>query len=157
MEHIAYMDTPIGTLEIKGDTEAVTSILFVEEGPATENIPDTLRSCVDQLHEYFDGKRKDFDFPFEARGSQFQKTVWAGLLKIPFGKTTSYGELANTLNNPKAVRAVGTANGKNPLTIVIPCHRVLGADGSLTGFGAGMHRKEWLLKHEGATSQLNLF
>jgi methylated-DNA-[protein]-cysteine S-methyltransferase len=110
---------------------------------------DPLPAAARQLKEYFAGKRREFDLPLRMEGTEFQQRVWRELTKIPFGETRSYGQLAKRLNNPNGSRAVGLANGRNPIAIIVPCHRVIGADGSLTGFGGGIDRKEWLLTHEG--------
>jgi methylated-DNA-[protein]-cysteine S-methyltransferase len=106
-----------------------------------------------QLDEYFEGKRKKFDLLLEPMGTDFQKKVWKHLVKVPFGKTASYLDVAMALGEMKATRAVGSANGRNPIVIIIPCHRVIGSNGSLTGYGGGMWRKEWLLKHEGVLKE----
>jgi methylated-DNA-[protein]-cysteine S-methyltransferase len=121
-----------------------------DEGEETKEseIPTCLRDCVEQLAEYFEGKRREFSLKLNPRGTDFQKRVWAELEKIPYGKTVSYGDIARAVGNPAAVRAVGGANGRNHIVVIIPCHRVIGSDGSLTGFGAGLWRKEWLLNHE---------
>jgi len=108
------------------------------------------KAAIAQLHEYFDRRRTVFDLPLAPVGTPFQQRVWTALLDIPHGVTISYGELATRLGDPKASRAVGLANGRNPISIVIPCHRVIGANGNLTGYGGGLDRKEWLLRHEGA-------
>jgi methylated-DNA-[protein]-cysteine S-methyltransferase len=108
-----------------------------------------LPTAARQLREYFAGHRKVFDLPLALHGTEFQKRVWLQLTKIPFGETWSYGQLAKRLDNPNACRAVGLANGRNPIAVIVPCHRVIGADGSLTGFGGGLPRKQWLLAHEG--------
>lgn len=121
----------------------------MEQGTQVDNPDKICKSAGKQLEEYFAGIRKDFDIPLDlSSGTDFQQTVWNALREISFGKTTSYGALANHINNPKAVRAVGTANGKNPILIMVPCHRVIGADGSLTGFSAGMDMKKQLLELE---------
>ena len=123
------------------------------EQPQAHETPDrasqTLRKTQEQLVEYFSHQRREFDLPLLATGTEFQQSVWEALCAIPFGATESYGALARRLSNPKAVRAVGRANGQNPIAIVVPCHRVIGADGSLTGYGGGLDRKRWLLEHEG--------
>ncbi len=145
----AYYQSEIGTLEIQGTEEGICAILFVEEGKETgADIPSCLRECLQQLDQYFKGKRKEFSLRLLAQGTDFQKRAWEELRKIPYGQTISYSEQARRLGNQKACRAVGGANGKNPISIVIPCHRVVGKDSSLTGFGAGLWRKEWLLNHE---------
>jgi methylated-DNA-[protein]-cysteine S-methyltransferase len=110
---------------------------------------DPLPAAARQLQAYFAGKRHEFDLPLRMEGTEFQQRVWQELRRIPFGETRSYGQLAKRLNNPNGSRAVGLANGRNPIAIIVPCHRVIGADGSLTGFGGGIDRKEWLLSHEG--------
>ncbi len=152
-ESCTYYNSEIGTLEIKGTEEGVQSILFVEPeavltGHEDVDIPACLRECVVQLDEYFHGQRKSFEIPLLPVGTDFQLRAWQELQRIPYGETISYGEQAERMGNKKAMRAVGGANGKNPLTIVVPCHRVIGKDGSLTGFGAGTWRKEWLLNLE---------
>ncbi|MGA3187512.1 MAG: methylated-DNA--[protein]-cysteine S-methyltransferase [Bryobacteraceae bacterium] len=156
-----YLDTPIGTLLIAGDDQAVRRIEFPKNGSARTADPDWTESsrgpvgqAVKQLREYFAGKRADFDLPLAPDGTEFQRTVWRNLQDIPYGETISYGELAKRVGNPKASRAVGAANGQNPIPIVIPCHRVIGANGKLTGFGGGLPTKEALLALE--TKQLNL-
>jgi methylated-DNA-[protein]-cysteine S-methyltransferase len=113
--------------------------------PTVRPLPEAVR----QLSEYFSGRRRQFDLPLRLIGTEFQMRVWQQLTAIPFGETWSYGQLAKRLENPSACRAVGLANGKNPIAIIVPCHRVIGADGSLTGFGGGLPRKQWLLAHEG--------
>ena len=120
-------------------------------------IPEELKEAVLQLQDYFDGKRTTFTFPLNPSGTDFQKKVWDELLHIPFGKTCSYLELSKKLGDVKAIRAVASANGKNPLWIVVPCHRVIGTDGSLTGYAGGLWRKKWLLEHENPVKQETLF
>jgi len=105
--------------------------------------------CAKQLNEYFNGRRTSFNVPLDTHGTPFQNSVWQALLSVPFGKTSTYGDIAQLLNNPKAVRAVGAANGKNPISIIVPCHRIIGANAKLTGYAGGLARKQWLLKHEG--------
>jgi methylated-DNA-[protein]-cysteine S-methyltransferase len=147
-----YLETPIGTLLIAGDDKAVRKIHFPKNGKAvaagkdwTESAHGPVGKAVKQLREYFNGKRADFDLPLAPEGTEFQRTVWRNLQDIPYGETISYGELAKRVGNPKASRAVGAANGQNPIPIVIPCHRVIGANGKLTGFGGGLPTKEALL------------
>ena len=111
-------------------------------------IPTVLKKCVFQLQQYFDGNRKEFDLKLNPKGTEFQKRVWSQLQAIPYGKTTSYLEFSKQLGDAKAIRAVANANSKNPIGIVIPCHRVIGSDGRLTGYAGGLHRKKWLLEHE---------
>lgn len=153
-----YIDTPLGTTHIVGDTEGISVISVLnKEKPDSPTIPVELQDCAHQLQEYFDGKRKAFNFNLNPKGTTFQKEVWQKLLEIPYGKTISYLELSRTLGDEKAIRAVANANGKNPLWIVVPCHRVLGTDGRLTGYAGGLHRKQWLLNHEKGTVQHTLF
>ncbi len=128
-----------------------------EDVEISTKIPEELKEAVLQLQDYFDGKRKEFTFAINPIGSEFQKKVWQELLHIPFGKTCSYLELSKKLGDVKAIRAVASANGKNPLWIVVPCHRVIGSDGSLTGYAGGLWRKKWLLEHENPTQQESLF
>lgn len=155
----SYYHSRIGILEIIVTDEAVLSIDFVSEvipgGPGDGvfymKAPDRhplLKACSQQLDEYFKGKRKEFDLPVQPQGTPFQESAWAELRKIPYGTVISYGEQARRMGKEKAVRAVGGANGKNKIVIVIPCHRVIGKDGKLTGFGAGIDKKQWLLEHE---------
>lgn len=150
--------TPLGFTKIEGDSDGITAITVLnsEEIP-TDLIPEELEDCVYQLQEYFEGKRQDFSIKLNPQGTDFQKQVWQALLEIPYGKTTSYLKLSRTLGDEKAIRAVANANGKNPIWIVIPCHRVIGSDGSLTGYAGGLHRKQWLLEHESPFKQQSLF
>jgi methylated-DNA-[protein]-cysteine S-methyltransferase len=113
-----------------------------------ERTPDGFGEVVSQLQDYFAGALRKFDLPLSLEGTDFQKRVWAGLLEIPFGETVSYGELARSVGRPSASRAVGMANGRNPIAVIVPCHRVIGASGSLVGYGGGLDRKVWLLQHE---------
>ncbi len=150
MEYCAYISTPVGNLEITADQEAITQISVVKNAKAQKgDVPQHVRLCIQQLQEYFDGRRKDFDLPLRFTGTQFQEKVWKELQAIPYGKTRSYGDMAKRLRKPGASRAVGGANNKNPLMIVVPCHRVIGSTGSLVGYAGGLDKKEWLLKHEG--------
>jgi methylated-DNA-[protein]-cysteine S-methyltransferase len=147
----AFVETPIGKLLIAGDAEAVHQIRFAPARPErdwVESPTGPIQEAARQLREYFAGKRTDFDLPLEAQGTVFQKAVWRLLCDIPYGETISYGELARRVGNPKASRAVGAANGQNPLPIVVPCHRVIGASGKMTGFGGGIPVKEALLALE---------
>ena len=150
-----YLETPIGMLLIAGDNEAVRRIDFPKNGKASkpeqgwiESSRGPVGQAAKQLREYFAGKRAGFDLPLAPEGTEFQRTVWRNLQDIPYGETISYGELAKRVGNPKASRAVGAANGQNPIPIVIPCHRVIGANGKLTGFGGGLPTKEALLALE---------
>ncbi|MFP9116844.1 methylated-DNA--[protein]-cysteine S-methyltransferase [Flavobacterium sp. RNTU_13] len=157
----AFLQTPLGTAIIEGDENGVSRISITDgDGNATENhdkTPYVLAEAVNQLKAYFDGKLNTFSFKLNPEGTDFQKRVWDALLKIPYGKTTSYQELSVQLGDVKAIRAVASANGKNPLWIVVPCHRVIGSDGSLTGYAGGLWRKKWLLEHETPPVQQSLF
>ncbi|NHN26956.1 methylated-DNA--[protein]-cysteine S-methyltransferase [Flavobacterium jejuense] len=152
-----FINTPLGTAKIKGDENGISLISINEEGEISKKIPLELKEAVNQLKEYFEGKRKQFNFELNTKGTDFQQKVWKALLEIPYGKTVSYLELSKTLGDVKAIRAVASANGKNPLWIVIPCHRVIGSDGSLTGYAGGLWRKKWLLDHENPIKQQSLF
>jgi methylated-DNA-[protein]-cysteine S-methyltransferase len=150
-----YLDTPIGTLLIAGNASAVLRIQFPIDGAAAQPEAGWEQSqrgpvgeAVRQLREYFAGQRTEFDLPLEARGTEFQRSVWRQLQEIPYAATISYGELARRVGNPKASRAVGSANGANPLPIVIPCHRVIARNGTLGGFGGGLPTKQALLALE---------
>lgn len=148
-EYCLYYKSPLGILEIIGNENAVSGIRFIEKAKKSDpDAPDYLIECRRQLDEYFEGKRREFDVKIELKGTEFQKKVWKELYKVPYGCTVSYGEMARSIGNPKAVRAVGGANGKNKIVIIYPCHRVIGSDGSMVGFGGGVWRKEWLLEHE---------
>jgi methylated-DNA-[protein]-cysteine S-methyltransferase len=153
----AYIQTPLGIAKIIGDSDGISTITVNAEGEVSKTIPKELQRCVTQLQKYFDGKRTSFDFKMNPSGTYFQQKVWQELLKIPFGKTINYMDLAKNLGDPKVIRAAATANGKNPLWIVVPCHRVIGTDGSLTGYAGGLWRKKWLLEHENPTNQQSLF
>jgi methylated-DNA-[protein]-cysteine S-methyltransferase len=144
------IETPVGGLRLEIEGGAITVLSFTDERPGPALDDPLAGAVVVQLGEYFAGARREFDLPLAPRGTEFQRAVWAELALIPFGHTISYGELARRLGNPAAVRAVGRANGSNPIPIVLPCHRVIGADGSLTGYGGGLDRKQALLRLEGA-------
>lgn len=147
--HTAYYSSPIGTLEIKGNEEGLQSLLFMkEEVEPTEKIHESIKEVAYQLDEYFTGIRKEFGLKLNPEGTDFQKQVWNELQKIPFGKTSSYLDISKSLGDENATRAVGNANGRNPIAIVVPCHRVIGSNGKLTGYAGGLWRKEWLLNHE---------
>ena len=154
----AYIKTPLGTALIEGDENGIAKISTLDAGiPVSDSVPDVLAEAIQQLNDYFAGKRRDFSFTMNPQGTEFQKKVWQALLQIPFGTTTSYQELSVKLGDVKAIRAVASANGKNPLWIVVPCHRVIGSDGSLTGYAGGLWRKKWLLEHETPPVQQSLF
>jgi methylated-DNA-[protein]-cysteine S-methyltransferase len=122
---------------------------FVDQGQAgDEDLPACIQECVSQIDEYFKGNLKQFSLKLQMQGTDFQKTVWQQLTKVAYGQTASYGEIAAAIGNPAASRAVGHANGRNPISIIVPCHRIIGTDGSLTGYGGGLWRKAWLLRHE---------
>ena len=150
--NFSYLDSPIGTLLIAGDDVAIHFISFPRNGKAEkpraewrESARGPVGEAIRQLREYFAGARTDFDLPLAPEGTEFQRNVWRRLQEIPYGETISYGELARRIGNPQASRAVGSANGSNPIPIVIPCHRVIGSNGKLTGFGGGLPVKEALL------------
>ena len=144
-----YIDSPLGIVEFKASGQGITLVIFSGNQKTKTKTNEITDSCKQQLTEYFNGDRKTFDLPLDQQGTDFQKSVWNCLTQIPFGQTLSYGDIANILNNPKAVRAVGGANGRNPISLIVPCHRVIGSSGTLTGYAGGIERKLWLLKHEG--------
>ena len=152
-----YIKTPIGIAKIMGDENGISVISVSDEGQTSTIIPIVLKEAISQLNDYFEGKRNDFTFKLNPSGTEFQQKVWKELLEIPFGKKMSYLELSKKLGDVKAIRAVASANGKNPLWIVVPCHRVNGTDGSLTGYAGGLWRKKWLLEHENPSNQQSLF
>jgi len=156
MEKIFYL-SPIGLIEICGSEKGISTVLFDAKVDTLIEHPSCLRDCVKQLDEYFNKKRKIFDLPFDLSGTEFQLKVWNELLKIPYGAVCSYIDIAKRIGNKPAVRAVGSANGKNPISIIIPCHRVIGNDGSLVGYGGGIWRKKYLLELESEAKQTNLF
>jgi methylated-DNA-[protein]-cysteine S-methyltransferase len=149
------LDTPIGPLLVAGGDAGLRTIRFPADGvlaapePGWKRDERALGEATDQLRAYFAGERRHFELELAPVGTPFQRQVWRLLAELPYGTTTSYGSLARALGKPGAARAVGAANGRNPLPIVLPCHRVVGADGSLTGFGGGLEAKRWLLRHEG--------
>nr|WP_298995868.1 methylated-DNA--[protein]-cysteine S-methyltransferase [uncultured Allomuricauda sp.] len=153
----AYIETPIGFAELKGDKNGLASISVLSEKKPKGIIPEVLEDAVYQFQEYFEGKRQDFNLKLNPEGTDFQKKVWEKLQTIPFGKTISYLELSKQLGDVKAIRAVAAANGKNPLWIVVPCHRVIGSNGHLVGYAGGLSRKKWLLEHESPVKQTSLF
>lgn len=144
-----YYDSPVGILKITGDDQSITGLHFVKRRAKSDHqLPSAIKECLKQLDEYFAGKRKEFSIPLETKGTAFQKKVWKKLQQIPYGKTWSYGDVARKIHKKNASRAVGMANHHNNIAIVIPCHRVIGSDGSLTGYATGVWRKKWLLDHE---------
>jgi O-6-methylguanine DNA methyltransferase len=172
--HRSTLDSPLGPSELVSTASGLAAIGLGDEldrhehwiartFPEAHTLSGTKvhREIARQIAEYFDGRRRVFDLPLDLRGSAFQKSVWAKVASIPYGKTASYSEIAHLVGRPRAFRAVGAANGANPIPLVIPCHRVLGADGSLIGYGGGLDKKRWLLIHEGVLlggpSQMSLF
>ncbi|HNP31832.1 MAG TPA: methylated-DNA--[protein]-cysteine S-methyltransferase [Flavobacterium sp.] len=153
----AFINTPLGTAKIVGDADGISVISILSEGEVSKKIPKELKECIIQLQEYFNGQRSNFSFKMNPQGTDFQQKVWQELLNIPFGKTMTYLDLSKKLGDVKAIRAVASANGRNPLWIVVPCHRVIGTDGSLTGYAGGLWRKKWLLEHESPSKQQSLF
>ena len=153
----AYFESPVGLLLIEGDDTTIVSISFQEKKEKKIQSSAIIRKCMQELEEYFSGKRKTFDVPLAPSGTPFQQAVWNELLKIPFAKTISYLQLARKLGDEKKIRAAGTANGKNPIPIIIPCHRVIGSNGSMVGYGGGLWKKKWLLEFESGRSQRELF
>lgn len=156
------INSPVGILEIGEENNTIIYIKFLDQFTVIkEDTSYYLSKCVGQLNEYFDGQRKSFDLKLNPEGTDFQKDVWKELLKIPFGERRTYQDIANSVGDPGASRAVGNANNRNPIPIIIPCHRVLGSDGKLTGYAGGMQKKEWLLNHEltfsNSEMQLGLF
>lgn len=157
MTQTVHIKTPLGIAKITGDENGISEISVLDEGEVSVAIPVVLQEAVAQLNDYFVGKRTDFDFKLNPKGTDFQQKVWSTLLEIPYGKTRTYLEQSKILGDVKAIRAVASANGKNPLWIVVPCHRVIGTNGSLTGYAGGLWRKKWLLEHENPTNQQSLF
>jgi methylated-DNA-[protein]-cysteine S-methyltransferase len=153
----AFLKTPIGFVEITGSEKGISSVHFLDFKVRVPRVPHELKTVVDQLHEYFIGERQAFDLTLDLQGSDFQLRVWSELLKIPYGKTISYHDLAKRIGNEKAFRAAGGANGANPISVIIPCHRVIGSNGRLIGYAGGLKRKKWLLEHEHAFAQRDLF
>jgi methylated-DNA-[protein]-cysteine S-methyltransferase len=155
VNRFTFLESPIGRLLLTCDGEALTGVFMDLQRPpqdmdgVEDASVDPLPGAVQQLNEYFAGTRREFLLPLRMHGTAFQRRVWQRLTEIPYGTTWSYGQLARRIGNPKASRAVGLANGRNPISILVPCHRVIGADGSLTGYGGGLERKRWLLAHEG--------
>jgi methylated-DNA-[protein]-cysteine S-methyltransferase len=152
----AHYESPIGWIEIEGGSAGVSALNFVEAARIAGSVrrteaplPAPMAECLTQLDEYFRGRRKSFSVKLDLHGTEFQKRVWAKLLAVEFGKTTTYKTLAAAVGNLASTRAVGGANHRNPVSIIVPCHRVVGSDGRLTGYGGGLWRKDWLLRHEG--------
>jgi len=157
-QEFIYFRSPIGTIKISGNEDGISSVIFIDEKMETSNnIPEFFKLCLIQLEEYFKGTREEFNLKLNRGGTVFQNSVWDELEKIPFGKTRTYMEQTKCLGDIKAIRAVASANGKNPISIIIPCHRVIGSNGSLTGYAGGIWRKKWLLEHENPSRQTSLF
>lgn len=154
--YLVRIDSPVGELRLVATASALIAVLWPEERDGRVRFPiepvDGTNAILDrtatQLHEYFDGTRRTFDVPLELRGTDFQQSVWLALAEIPFAETSTYSKQAAAVGRPRATRAVGSANGRNPLSIVLPCHRIVGADGRLAGFAGGLDTKRWLLDHE---------
>ncbi len=151
---VTHFSSPIGTLEITANENGISKVLFLNEKSSIRNSTPILDECVKQLSEYFSNQRTEFNLPLDPEGTKFQKTVWSELQNIQFGTTISYMDMAKRLGDPKVIRVAGTGNGKNPIAIILPCHRVIGADGSLTGYAGGLKRKQWLLEHESSQGLL---
>lgn len=150
--YISYLSSPIGNIKITSTDRAITGVSFVASKPKSvgkQKLPSVLTKCVQELEEYFKGTRKKFTVPVEESGTVLQTKVWNTLKTIPYGGISTYSAVAKDSKNTKAVRATGTAIGKNEIVIIVPCHRVVAKDGGLGGYSAGLHRKKWLLKHEG--------
>ena len=157
-DKVTYYKTPIGVARIVGDEDGISSITVVDSATeSSAHIPECLQECVTQLEEYFQKKRTTFSLKLNPQGTDFQKGVWKSLQGVQYGKTRSYLEQSKALGDVKAIRAVASANGKNPIWIVIPCHRIIGSNGSLTGYAGGLWRKRWLLEHENPPEQQSLF
>ncbi|MFD1062496.1 methylated-DNA--[protein]-cysteine S-methyltransferase [Winogradskyella litorisediminis] len=152
------IELPLGHATISGDAHGISSVSIGDTcQKLSEIIPKDLLDCVTQLKAYFREEQRHFDLKLNSLGTNFQKKVWRHLQQIPFGKTCSYLDISKQLGDPKAIRAVANANGKNPLWIIVPCHRVIGSNGSLTGYAGGLHRKQWLINHERQNKQQMLF
>ena len=149
MNYKVYFHSPVGILEISSSETAIQKIDFVDyRVEYQQKTPEVIMNCVQQLSEYFDGKRKTFDLPIDLKGTPFQKKVWSELLKVDFGKTSTYQHISIVLGDKNLNRAVGNANSKNPIPIIIPCHRIIGKDGTLVGYSGKLWRKKWLLSFE---------
>jgi len=144
-----YLQSPLGLMEFKASQQGITQVIFCGAKTTAINGNHITDCCKQQLSEYFSGNRQTFDVALDPKGTEFQKLVWKNLSKIPFGKTYSYLDIAKMVDRPKGSQAVGGANGRNPISIIVPCHRVIGSNGSLTGYAGGIERKLWLLNHEG--------
>ena len=148
-KYFSYYKSPIGLIEIVGTSHSITELNFVENRRQDSISHPNVRRAKQQVAEYFEGTRRKFELRLAMSGTNFQQLVWRRLQKVPYGRTASYQDIARGVGRPKAVRAVGAANGRNPVAIIVPCHRIIGKNGHLVGYGSGIWRKEWLLKHEG--------
>jgi methylated-DNA-[protein]-cysteine S-methyltransferase len=155
MSYGSIYESPIGKILVSASDRGILAVSFVKDGESCRTISGAndasdaiMGECLKQLEEYFIGRRRSFDVPLDLNGTAFQLSVWRTLLLIPFGVTWSYGKVASQIGRPKSSRAVGGANHRNPVSIIVPCHRVIGSDGKLTGYGGGLWRKEWLIAHE---------
>lgn len=158
MRGVAYYSSPVGELLIESDDNKIITVNFVKDVKQQESPTPATDACIQELDEYFFKGRKFFTVDIDLRGTAFQRTVWSELLTIPYGTTVSYEAIALRIGDIKTIRAVGVANGQNPIAIIVPCHRVIGKSGELVGYGGGLENKEWLLYHEGARlKQLSLF
>jgi methylated-DNA-[protein]-cysteine S-methyltransferase len=156
---VAYLQTPLGIAYVEGDANGLQTVSITNDPIPADfvSIPDDLAISVQQLADYFSRKRTVFDLKLNPKGTDFQKRVWEELLNVPFGRTMSYLELSRRLGDEKAIRAVAAANGKNPIWLIVPCHRIIGSDGSLTGYAGGLWRKKWLIEFEKGGLQGRLF
>lgn len=148
MKRIRIIDSPVGLLRLEAEDDALTGLYFEEDAACQSDESEILDRAQRQLGEYFAGKRREFDLPLRPKGTPFQLADWKALERIPYGETVSYGDIARAIGKPKACRAVGMANHANPISIIVPCHRVVGSNGKLTGYGGGLAVKQWLLEHE---------
>lgn len=153
----AFLRTPVGYIEVTGSENGIRTLNFLNFKVKIHRVPFTLHPCINQLEEYFAGNRQFFEIPLDLIGTPFQMKVWTEMQKIPYGAVISYHELALRTGNGKASRAVGGASGRNPVSVIVPCHRVVGQDGKLVGYGGMLWRKKWLLEHEHAFAQRDLF
>ncbi|MFT5164422.1 MAG: methylated-DNA-[protein]-cysteine S-methyltransferase [Alteromonadaceae bacterium] len=144
-----YIDSPLGLVEFKASDKGLTQTIFCGDQACIVKTNPVTELCKQQLLDYFAGQRQVFDIPLDPKGTEFQKSVWACLSQIPYGEVYTYLDIAKMVNNPKGSQAVGGANGRNPISLIVPCHRVIGSNGSLTGYAGGIERKLWLLNHEG--------
>jgi len=159
MNGLAYYSSPVGELLIESKDEKITIVHFLRDSKKRQiSLTPVVAQCIEELDEYFFKERKFFTVELDPAGSDFQRRVWNALIDIPYGKTVSYEAIAIRVGDIKSIRAVGLANGQNPIAIIVPCHRVIGKNGELVGYGGGLENKEWLLQHEGAIlKQLSLF